>query len=515
MFYIKKISLITEGNTVSDVVFEPGLNIIYGESNTGKSLILDSIDYMFGAKEHRFDLKLKVKKVIMVLIVDGKKLTMNREIDSSDIVVVSEVDGIESDTYKIGNAKKSLNAVWLYLLGITDEVKILQTITGKPQRLTLRTFSHTLLLDEGTLQGMPSILSSGKGKNPKVDTSVLTALLYLATANNYMPEKAGDPKVKKAKSDAVKTFVDRSMIALENKKISELNNFSKESPGELQKKIDSVLDEIGAAEGALESALSQSEGYAERIAGIDAEMTNCRMLKNRNASLLSQYESDIKRLTFIVEGDIHSEKVPALDRCPFCNGELPKDKGESCIDAAIAEVEKVESQIKDLKSVQTSIDKEIEELKGEREKIYAERKRVDATIRGELRPQIADLKNVLADYTLALGQYKAKEMIEAFSDVLVKELEVSVAENSTEFHFNLKEKLIEVFQEKLDEDLKVILEACNYHNFTGVRFDMDTYDVIVNGHLKKSQGKGYRAFLNTVVAISFQNCLDAYSNIRK
>ena len=47
MFYIKKISLLTGANVISTLDLEPGLNIIYGESNTGKSLIVDCIDYIF------------------------------------------------------------------------------------------------------------------------------------------------------------------------------------------------------------------------------------------------------------------------------------------------------------------------------------------------------------------------------------------------------------------------------------------------------------------------------------
>ena len=63
MFYIKKITLVTGNDIQSHIDFESGLNIIYGESNTGKSLIVDCIDYMFGAAEHRFDQKINLKEI--------------------------------------------------------------------------------------------------------------------------------------------------------------------------------------------------------------------------------------------------------------------------------------------------------------------------------------------------------------------------------------------------------------------------------------------------------------------
>lgn len=515
MFYIKRITLVTGNGLQSYIEFDAGLNIIYGESNTGKSLIVDCIDYMFGASEHRFEPKLDLKEIRMLLDVDGYSLTMSRKIDSTDFEVSSLVPGIDSDTYKTGKSKKSISNVWLHLMGIENEVQIIQTLTGKSQRLTLRTFHHALLIDEQRVQAVNSILSSGIGFSKKVSTPVMSALLYFATGNNYLPKEAGkDKATRKERKDAVKKFVDRSMSKLAEKKISELQNLSKESPAEIQQKMDQVLNAIGAAEGALEEAINQSRAIADKIIEIDSQIAECRVLRNRNASLQTQYDSDIKRLTFIVEGDIHGEDIPKLDHCPFCNGELPKGKEESCMAAAVAEVSKIEAQIKDLRSVQESIAAEMKELTSVRSTLVEQRRQIDTRIRAELRPQISELRAHLADYTLALNQYKAKELIESFSDVLVSELRVTEEEESVVVNVNVPHKFNEVFEDKLNIILKNLLEECNYQNFTGARFDSDDYDVVVNGHLKRSQGKGFRAFLNTILAIAVQNCLDEFNRYR-
>ena len=515
MFYIKRITLVTGNGLQSYVEFDAGLNIIYGESNTGKSLIVDCIDYMFGASEHRFEPKLDLKEIRMLLDVDGYRLTMSRKIDSTDFEVSSLVPGIDSDTYKTGKSKKSISNVWLHLMGIENEVQIIQTLTGKSQRLTLRTFYHALLIDEQRVQAVNSILSSGIGFSKKVSTPVMSALLYFVTGNNYLPEEAGKDKgTRKERKDAVKKFVDRSMSKLAEKKISELQNLSKESPAEIQQKMDQVLNAIGAAEGALEEATNQSRAIADKIIEIDSQIAECRVLRNRNSSLQTQYDSDIKRLTFIVEGDIHGEEIPTLDHCPFCNGELPKGKEESCMAAAVAEVSKIEAQIRDLRSVQEYIAAEMKELTSARSVLVEQRRQINTRIRAELRPQISELRSHLADYTLALNQYKAKELIESFSDVLVSELRVTEEEESVVVNVNVPHKFNEVFEDKLNAILKNLLEECNYQNFTGARFDSDDYDVVVNGHLKRSQGKGFRAFLNTILAIAVQNCLDEYNSYR-
>ena len=47
-FYIEKLVVSGGGRKTTVIDFQPGLNFILGPSNTGKSLIMDCIDYVFG-----------------------------------------------------------------------------------------------------------------------------------------------------------------------------------------------------------------------------------------------------------------------------------------------------------------------------------------------------------------------------------------------------------------------------------------------------------------------------------
>lgn len=511
MYYIKRLTLISKDGTISDVDLKAGLNIIYGESNTGKSLIVDCLDYLYGAKEHRFDQKLNLKQIGLTIDVDGKSVSLTREMDSNFIEVSSTCPYIESGKYNANNGKKPIYIVWLRLMKIEDDVRIIKTLAGKTQKLTFRTFCHLFLIDEDRAINKNSVLSTGTGKSKRVDTNVLSALLYLATSNNYLPDKEGkDAPTRKERKEAVQKFVDRSMAKLADQKLSELMNLSKETPVELQKSIDSIINEIGNAEGILEESLKRSMELSTQITEIDAEINESRVLFNRNKTLATQYASDIKRLTFIAEGDIYGEDIPKLDRCPFCNGELPKEQNDSCIDAAIAEVAKIEVHVKDLESVQRSLESELKQLNTDKQALVEERRQVEMSIRREVQPQISMLKDKLASYTTALNQYKAQEMIEKFSNVLLSELKVTEEEESDELQINIPQLFNQTFTAMIETELQKLLKECNYKNYTGSRFDKSDYDVVVNGHLKKSQGKGFRAFLNTLVAIAIQNCLFTY-----
>ena len=50
-FFIKKLQLEGSDKETVSVEFKKGLNVIYGPSDTGKTFIYQSIDYMLGASK--------------------------------------------------------------------------------------------------------------------------------------------------------------------------------------------------------------------------------------------------------------------------------------------------------------------------------------------------------------------------------------------------------------------------------------------------------------------------------
>ena len=59
----------------------------------------------------------------------------------------------------------------------------------------------------------------------------------------------------------------------------------------------------------------------------------------------------------------------------------------------------------------------------------------------------------------------------------------------------------------LDIYLNRILEACMFDGYSSAYFDSSSFDIFINGTPKDTYGKGYRAFLNTVLAISLMEYL--------
>jgi uncharacterized protein with PIN domain len=394
-------------------------------------------------------------------------------------------------------------------LDIPLDTKILKTQEGKPQALTVRTFYHTFIIDEDRIHDKASVLKGKHGLGGKVGTPALTALLYLGTGNNYLPKSAFiDPKIKKAKDEGVLKIVNRGMGFLERQKSSFDDTLPLLQPVELQNKINQTIDEIGAAKGILKEALTSCHEIGEKINKVMRQISEDEVLMNRNQLLLSQYKADIKRLTFIAEGNMVSKKIKKVERCPFCNGELPHEHEEDCIGSAIAEEQKIEIQVKDLQSVQESIQEEYVALEKKKDMLINQRNEQEEKIRGELEPKIRQLKKQLDNFKTSLRFAEMNIMIDQFSTFLKQERDAVENEETTDIHLNVKEKFKEVFKELLDTEVDELLRYCDYQNYLDSYFDIDSYDVVVNGHEKKSQGKGFRAFLNTILAVAMENCLE-------
>ncbi len=527
MYFIRKILITSKGKDNEEIIstldLAPGLNIIYGPSNTGKTLILDCVDFMLGGEARRlYKAELQIVSVKMVLDVNGAELSMYRVLEENkknDIIVVSNAPGFENGTYTVlskTKEKDTISSLWLRLMGINQEVKIIKQIEDSiEQTLTVRTFYHFFVIDETRISGENSILKSGSQKFTKnIPVPTITSLIYLSKELNYIsPDdtKKTPSKIIKVKRDTAKNIIDGSVNAIRARETTSLQVDDPRSVEEIQSEINEILDQISAAEDSLSKTTDRYQKVSKELLEISSAIAENSILKNRYNALRTQYESDMRRLTFIAEADLHRVDIPKLDHCPFCNGELPKEKTQSCLDAAIAEADKIELRIQDLQYADEALTSELSRMQSRKVMLLREQQQAQAAIRGELRPQVEALQDKLLMFTAALEKAKAREMVRFFTEVLHDQLIRINEEDEYSTDFDVRGKIREVLQDPLEKLLKDILEKCNYDNFIGSRFDEEMCDVVVNGSEKLSQGQGFRAYLNVVMALAVQEMLNEFN----
>lgn len=512
-FRVMKITASGSDVNTSVVDFEPGVNIIHGPSNTGKSQILECIDFMLGSSSSApSDLyENGYTKVSMVVANDnGETLTAEREIrfrpqddrasGETTVEVFSDIDGIDSGTYFIdNNASNPYYKIFFKLMGIDESEGSIEVISNqqkKTKRITIRSIRHLfLLLDDDVTKSNPILLKVKETVNGAL-TYELNSLDFLITgeADRGVDD---DPEKKKIRTKAVRSFVDDTIAKMMDRR-DEIQNLIMESNYvDIDRRIDGLVEELSAVELQIEEASQENQRILKEAMSVNEELREALFLRDQYSQLHESYDSDIERLQFMLDGEQSILSVKPSN-CPFCNHEIeqPETK-QSYAGASEAELTKILHKLNGLQDVERQTNKRISSLERRLAALDGQRKSIVELVQNSYEPKKVKLKD-------ALDAYKEYSRLQSEIQSYAVVMEVLESEKPEEdkrpepydarSHFN-KRALVE-----LRNKLRDALKKCNYPNLRKVEISNWDFDLIVNDKVKENNGKGYRAFLNSLYA---------------
>lgn len=510
MYYIKKIFLTGNDVETSEIDFEPGMNIIYGPSETGKSYVTKCIKFMYGKRDAEIDDTFGFDTIHMILDVNGKPLTLYRKLDENKVHVSGNVPGIENGDYGISSGKMRIGDLWLSLMGIKEPQKIIKKNDYTTERLNFSSLWHMFLVDENAITKSESILMPSQySKWPKTKA----AILYLMTGDNFLGDRDPDEEKKASeKRKAVEQFIYSRIAALSNRKQELAEHYKGRSTSELQVMIGRILSEIDSAEKEMNAAIDRSKELATEILELDGQLVECHVLQNRYKALRSQYRADIRRLTFIAEGDMEQDGFQRPATCPYCGNGVADKKKISYVEPAKAEVEKLVPKISDLQDAQDEIAAEIKKLSESRVAAEEEKASIDQRIKAEMRPRINDLREHLLEYTRAVEFSKEEQVLTDMEQDMKAELKKCEEEGELEQKFDVDAHYTPEIIDRWETLIDTAFHECRYDKYDMSNFEKDSFDVRINGHSKNTFGEGYRAFVNVVMVLALQEYLEKYGS---
>lgn len=510
MYYIEKIYLTGKGVEESGVDLTPGLNIIYGPSETGKSYIVKCIKYMYGKKDSEIDKTLGFDTVHMTLVIDGDRLNLTRRLDEEKTTVSGNIEWIENGEYSLSSGKNRIGDLWLSLMGIKAPTQIIKKNDYSSERLNYASLMHLFLVDEDTISKTDSILMPSQySKWPKTKA----AILYLMQGDNFLKgHENKETDNAKIQRKAIETYINERLIALSKKKQNIKEKSKGQTAEEIQYKINEVLKAIDSAESELTVTIDRIEELAAELLGIDERLVESNALSNRYRSLRSQYRSDIRRLTFVAEGDMEMERISRPVSCPYCGGEVAEDRKQSYVETAKEEVEKLVPKISDLQDAQDELKEIIKRLEERREEAIAEKTTLEQQVKKQMRPSISELQEHLNEYRQAIESYKEEQVYSDLEWDMQEELKKSAMEDGLEETFDFDEHFTAEILDMLNRIIEGLLIECCYDKYGSSSFSMGSFDVSVNDHSKKTFGAGYRAFVNSILILALQGYLKRYGN---
>lgn len=280
---------------------------------------------------------------------------------------------------------------------------------------------------------------------------------------------------------------------------------------DIDARIDEFVSEIEKVEKQIIDASEESRKILAQIYEQNAKLQEARFLGNRYRTLHSQYMSDIKRLNFIVEGDAKGKKIRHKDSCPFCGHEMDAEEEDrtTYVESAKAELARIRLQLGDLEATEIDTKQEIKEIEESLKGLNAQNSNITKLLNQELRPHAAELRAAVAEYRRIQQVRQQLQSIaymstELGTDVFEKENE----EDEKATKFDAKQNFDKSIWKELSDSINEMIKACAYTGKPESYLSINTADVVVGGRHKKNQGKGYRAFLNTIMLFNLMKYLE-------
>lgn len=329
-FVIERLIISGLGKTDSVIEFSDGLTFVVGPSNTGKSHVMDGIDYLFGFSESatnpfRFEKDWGYDKFTLVVKTPHGNVILTRKLDEKKIKVTGTDERINHGEYSVSaNGANSISSVWLKLIGIDEHVQILSSKEGKKQGLTWRGMMHLFFVNQTQIARSSSALLNPK--SPTQQTASLASLLYLITGKDASEvDTPENRKLKKARREAIIAYIDESIKHLGEKIVAMEEEQAAASIPNLDEATASVQAEIDSVQREIDTAITESRSLMEKIYAGNSKISEYDTIRSRFESLQSQYTSDMERLAFIADAEAAGTDVPTPHQCPFCNAEIAID----------------------------------------------------------------------------------------------------------------------------------------------------------------------------------------------
>jgi len=502
--------------------FSPHVTVIHGPSDTGKSFILDAIDFVLGAKELKeIPEREGYTRVLLGLeLPGGDRVTLARAVTGggvalyrSDIRVEPTAPPDEALAAKHSSATTANVSRFLLDYAGLDDKHVRKNSRNETNMLSFRDLTRLCLIGETEMQSEVPPGISGNHVNKTKEVSVLK-LLLTGEDDSALVAVVSAQEQKRLRG-ARQEVVERMLAQLE----SQLQDVAdadalKDQLGRLNQTIDEHGATIGSLTRERGDLLAERNGVQEAGSAHQHDLSDARALRERFSLLLKQYESDLARLGMIGEAGTLLGYF-RRGTCVFCGAEPPSQhlnlgcEGDSTNfgTSVQSETRKTQDLHHDLVLTIANLDARIEELwkavTSARRKAATIQERIDG-LDATLSPQQGDLRELLAkrsEVEKHLGLYEQIASLEAMIRKIANETEAEVATAVA----GLSLTAVREFSGELSKRLA----EWGYPDASSVQYDRNEQDIVAGDQLRSAHGKGVRAILHAAFTLSLaQYCFD-------
>jgi len=532
---LRFIRFLGPGKEPAEYKFTPGLNILWGSSDTGKTFLVQAIDFMLGAGDPLRDIPERngYDRILLGLTARGKDYTVHRSIDGG---AFTRYDGLLLDRPSEKSAGMVLSAVhsaknaanlsnWLLQeVGLDGREILYSKKKGTLKTLGFRALAHLCVIIYPTITKDKSPLLSGQFTEATREYGVFRLLLTGVDDSSVTPD-ASTPKGASltVEPPPVRPDVLAQMISDYEDELAKLTGNPEGIDAEkaaIDEELDNLQTTLHTMEGQLSQTSKQRRDVHDRYGQLTARHNEITELNERFKLLDAQYTNDIKRLVAIEETGKYFVLREAVT-CPLCGAQPESQDHHATCDGNVAAVTKAAAaEIAKIKLLQSELQGTVVALNAEHVDVLRDRK----TLQGEWQQYQRQIETALSP-DFASARKRHDDLVERRATVRqantlherIKQLRRRLDEPTpTPPPETLKEEdaAIEVNQyisksvlRDFSKTVEKILKAWHFPDATDVYFDETSHDLVIGGRLRGSRGAGLCAITYSAFTLAlFEYC---------
>jgi len=497
----------------STLDFLSGVNVVCGASDTGKSFLAESIDYMLGGSELReIPERAPYGEVELDLCVSsGEYLRLRRATSGGNFTLLDLDQPDHAGTFLKQNhahdKTDNLSGFLLEKIGLLGKRVLKSSAKATTRSLSFRDLARLVIVQESEIQQRGSPFWSGQFTTKTAELAAIKLLLTGIDDSAVVPAADAGPDSAKQIALIDELLAD---LASEIEDVGEGRDELVAQLGRLEVSISDQRQSLDFAQRHLNDLLGQRRDVFEEQSRVQDRLSEIGELLARFDLLRDHYNVDIDRLKAIRESGSLFSHVEAIP-CPVC-GSKPEAQHidatcegdvDAIVFAAHSEIEKIERLLDELADTVSDIGSEevrLRKSKGEKDAVYQE---LDAAIQESLAPELRDNRASFSELVeKRAGVQKFVEVFTRREKLEDRKRSLQDDGDGREGEEPVKAGIPDSVAHTLSTKVATILAAWNFPGECHVYFDKQTSDFVIDGKPRSSRGKGLRAITHAAVNIA-------------
>lgn len=517
---IKRLAMTGPERETREIDFVPGLNVIWGASNAGKSFIIKSLDYMFGSGSLLPEIKQREGMEACWLELDLPKsgaVTLRRSLSGGGVSLFNKPleDVGTSESERIISASHSakspsLSGMLLDELGVPRR-EVANNTDGKKSAFTFRHFAHYMFTEETPMMAEWSPIQISAQSGPTFDKNVFKLLItgvddsLLAVAKSTKEQQTENVGKIEIIEEMITVALDELGRMFPDDDLDKLDLDAQDQ--RLSSTISSWQSTLSLRQSRLDALVSNRRSHRDSLADIDARAEQNDLTMSRFDLLGAVYNSDLERLEGLGEG-AEALLAGAQRTCPLCGADPDHQRHAHGFEAVELSQKAVSAEMAKIRAENADLTRAVRSLSMEREALSVRRRAVSETLHGidlsltTARPSEAQARTEYERLDRERQRIRNGLSLRRRIDALEKRrAELSKFKPARQSKDAVKAGISGSAGHDFAMVVQSILRAWQFPGEPVVAFDTRTHDILINGSDRRSNGKGVRALMNAAFKI--------------